>query len=259
MRAFVIADASRRKARPVAALLWEPDPAYSQGRFSLGVASRCTEDNLPLSLAFCLREEGRCATSRDSEEWVRSRIVPESRHNIAEVLLANGLTEYDEVSLFAACKGRSADDDFIAYEVALTPEMERGLSMSGARRDDGSLRGSSGESVVDKLIASVGRYRNGGEVSYALVELPAADSPEKETTGAAGDCAPARRIGEQIRARRLGEGLTQKQLAARAGITQTVISRVESGAGNPTLGLLEDIACALGSTVDVALVERERG
>ncbi len=48
-------------------------------------------------------------------------------------------------------------------------------------------------------------------------------------------------------------GLTQKQLAAPAGITQTVLSRVESGAGNPTLALLEDIAAALGESLDVSI------
>lgn len=48
------------------------------------------------------------------------------------------------------------------------------------------------------------------------------------------------------------QGLTQKQLAARAGITQAVLSRTESGTGNPTLALLEEIAAALGMQLGIS-------
>ncbi|HAM16341.1 MAG TPA: transcriptional regulator [Eggerthellaceae bacterium] len=64
----------------------------------------------------------------------------------------------------------------------------------------------------------------------------------------------AERIGRQIRAARQEAGLTQVQLSARAGITQTVLSRIESGKGNPTLGLLEDIAAALDARLEVLLL-----
>jgi DNA-binding XRE family transcriptional regulator len=40
-------------------------------------------------------------------------------------------------------------------------------------------------------------------------------------------------------------GLSQKQLAARTGIAQTEISRLERGEGNPTLRTLSKIASAL--------------
>lgn len=228
MRAFAIADASRRKAKPVGALLWEPDPSDERGRFSLEIASRCTERDLPLSLSFCLDRKHRCASPRESAAWVESRIVPQERQNIAEVLLANGLTGYDEVNLLALCEARSSDDDFFAYEVALTEELAHKLAATtpGAKR-------------ADLLLSEIGRKRSGGKVYYAVVELPADD--------------PAQRIGRQIRLRRQEAGLTQAQLATRVGITQTVVSRVESGTGNPTLNLLNEIASALDTELDVSL------
>lgn len=81
----------------------------------------------------------------------------------------------------------------------------------------------------------------------------AAPSSAGSSAEATGSHTAAQRIGALIRAERKRQGLTQKQLAARAGITQTVLSRTESGSGNPTLSLLEDIAAALGMQLDVCL------
>jgi DNA-binding XRE family transcriptional regulator len=44
-------------------------------------------------------------------------------------------------------------------------------------------------------------------------------------------------------------GLTQEQLAKRAGVTQADISRIERGAGNPTERTLLKVAEALGATI----------
>ena len=88
MRTFVIADSSKRKAKPVGIITWKPGLEDNQGVFALELCSDCDEESLPLSLSFCTRRENRCATAKESEDWVNSRIVPESRHNIAEVLRA---------------------------------------------------------------------------------------------------------------------------------------------------------------------------
>ena len=260
MRAFVIADAYKRKAKPIGALLWQPDPAYAQGRFIIEIASWCTPQNVPLSLSFCLRKPGRRASERDSEEWVKSRIVPENRHNISEVLLANGLAEYDEVALLAAASGRSSDDDFAVYEVSLTEEMQHELAKAFEGLPKPQKSQKPGSTAADKLVAATRRQRGKCGISYAIVALPEEERPQASpprTEGAAtsheSDRPAAQCIGAQIKTKRQSMGLTQKQLAMSAGITQTVLSRVESGAGNPTLGLLEDIASALGAKLEVML------
>jgi HTH-type transcriptional regulator/antitoxin HipB len=48
-----------------------------------------------------------------------------------------------------------------------------------------------------------------------------------------------------IRERRLELGLTQTQLAQRAGLRQPEVSRLESGGGTPTIGMLDRLAHAL--------------
>ena len=63
-----------------------------------------------------------------------------------------------------------------------------------------------------------------------------------------------RQVGEAIRAARTSAGMTQYELARAAKITQPALSNLENGHANPTLGLLDDIASALGKKVDVRFV-----
>jgi transcriptional regulator with XRE-family HTH domain len=56
-------------------------------------------------------------------------------------------------------------------------------------------------------------------------------------------------FGKAIRDRRTALGMTQTQLAARAGMTQAAISRLEHGGSTPTIPLLERLAAALDSTL----------
>lgn len=46
-----------------------------------------------------------------SARWVESRIVPQSRQNLGEVLKANGLAYYDELRLLELSEGRNSQDD----------------------------------------------------------------------------------------------------------------------------------------------------
>lgn len=49
-------------------------------------------------------------------------------------------------------------------------------------------------------------------------------------------------------------GLTQKQLAKKASIPRTTISKVESGAYNPTLQTIVNIASAMNKKIKIKLV-----
>ncbi|MEE1597200.1 helix-turn-helix domain-containing protein, partial [Acidaminococcus fermentans] len=48
---------------------------------------------------------------------------------------------------------------------------------------------------------------------------------------------------------RINQHLTQKELAAKAGIAQTEISRIENGTRNPSLKILQRLAEGMGFTV----------
>lgn len=50
------------------------------------------------------------------------------------------------------------------------------------------------------------------------------------------------------------EGLTQKELSERTGITQADISRIESGTRNPSLGMVKRLAHGLGMRLKIEFI-----
>lgn len=53
--------------------------------------------------------------------------------------------------------------------------------------------------------------------------------------------------------RRLEKGLTQKELAKRAGTKQSAIARLESGTYNPSIGFLKKVIRALHARIHVTV------
>ena len=60
-------------------------------------------------------------------------------------------------------------------------------------------------------------------------------------------------IGQAVRERRLTLGLSQTELADRAGMTQPALSRLEAGGVVPTLPVLDRIASALDADLTITL------
>jgi ribosome-binding protein aMBF1 (putative translation factor) len=60
-------------------------------------------------------------------------------------------------------------------------------------------------------------------------------------------------IGQAVRERRLALGLSQVELAARAGMTQPAHSRLEVGGVVPTIPLLDRISAALDADLIVTI------
>lgn len=58
----------------------------------------------------------------------------------------------------------------------------------------------------------------------------------------------------EVKSAREDAGMSQVELASRAGLRQSAVSRLECGKTNPTVGLLEDIAKALGKELEVRFV-----
>lgn len=59
------------------------------------------------------------------------------------------------------------------------------------------------------------------------------------------------RLAREIFDLRKAAGLTQRQLAARSGVQQADISRIEAGDANPTLATIAALAYALGAEVSL--------
>ena len=66
-----------------------------------------------------------------------------------------------------------------------------------------------------------------------------------------------RNLGRAIRSRREDAGLSQEALAERASVHRTYVSMLERGIGNPTVGVLADLADVLGVRVSDLVREAE--
>ncbi len=68
------------------------------------------------------------------------------------------------------------------------------------------------------------------------------------------------RVARNVRRLRVGLGLSQEDLAYRADLDRTYISRIERGTDNPTVAVLEKLAKALAADIadlfDVSSVAR---
>ena len=63
-------------------------------------------------------------------------------------------------------------------------------------------------------------------------------------------------LGQAVRARRLELGMSQTELAEKAGMTQSAVSRLEAGGTVPTIGVLERLAAALSADLVVTLTPK---
>ena len=54
------------------------------------------------------------------------------------------------------------------------------------------------------------------------------------------------------------QGITQKELSEKTGITQADISRIENGSRNPSLAMMKRLAAGLGMTLKLEMKNSER-
>lgn len=85
-------------------------------------------------------------------------------------------------------------------------------------------------------------------------DIMAAKRQEPEFQEAYEEARRAYELGKAVRERRLALGLSQVELARRAGMTQPALSRLEAGGSTPTIGLLERLAQALDADLVVSIV-----
>ncbi|MCH3951178.1 MAG: helix-turn-helix domain-containing protein [Acidaminococcus sp.] len=65
---------------------------------------------------------------------------------------------------------------------------------------------------------------------------------------------PERAIIQAIIDARKGSGLTQKELAAKSGMTQSDISKIENGNANPSIKTLQRLAAGMGKVLQINFV-----
>ena len=85
-----------------------------------------------------------------------------------------------------------------------------------------------------------------------LVESKIAESPE--FAKAYREERERNKIAVELMLLRESEGLSQRQLAKKAGKPQSTIARIERGNVNVSLGVLREIAHSVGKTVEIKFV-----
>ncbi|OLC63930.1 MAG: hypothetical protein AUH69_13285 [Actinobacteria bacterium 13_1_40CM_4_65_12] len=71
------------------------------------------------------------------------------------------------------------------------------------------------------------------------------------------DLAPEFQTARSLIALRAAKGLTQEQIATKAGIKRPMLSRLEGGKDLPTLPTLARLAAAIGAKVEIRFVDRK--
>jgi ribosome-binding protein aMBF1 (putative translation factor) len=90
-----------------------------------------------------------------------------------------------------------------------------------------------------------------GHTSYEDLARQRRDSDEYRQGHA--EAQRAHLLGKAVRDRRLALGLSQAELATRAGMTQPALSRLEAGGVIPTIPLLDRISAALDADLIVEI------
>lgn len=67
-----------------------------------------------------------------------------------------------------------------------------------------------------------------------------------------------RALGEELRARRVERGISQEELAARAGLHRNFVGLLERGQRNVTVLVLQDLAGALKVSLSELVVQAKR-
>jgi ribosome-binding protein aMBF1 (putative translation factor) len=91
----------------------------------------------------------------------------------------------------------------------------------------------------------------GAHSSYEELAQPRRNSQEYRAGHA--EARRAHLIGQAVRDRRLELGLSQAEVATRAGMTQPALSRLEAGGTVPTIPLLDRISAALNADLIVEI------
>lgn len=210
MRLFEIVDARKRHSAKPCGLLRFDEVKHE---FEIEIDPTAGADDVPMLFIPFVERGERTIPHEWALVWVQERIPPPGRQNLAEILIANGLEEYDELTLLLAGDGRCSQDEFMVREVL--PVDERALPK-------------------DPSTAST--------FHYAYVDLEPRHSVALKET-----------IATQIASLRKKRHMSQAELADKTGVSQAKICRIERGEANPTLETIALLAHGLGAHFELTL------
>lgn len=78
---------------------------------------RLNENVVPAHFRPAFRRKMYTVNDKQVHKWVGTRIPPQYRQDISDVLISLGLKEYDEYKMFKAYRGKSVRDDYYIEKV----------------------------------------------------------------------------------------------------------------------------------------------
>lgn len=85
--------------------------------FTIDIPEDVTEKEAPLIMASFVKRGVRHVDQEWSMRWVRSRITPNSRQNIGQILRENRMKAYDEFAFLIKSQGRCCQDECYIEEM----------------------------------------------------------------------------------------------------------------------------------------------
>lgn len=108
MKIFAIRDEQETPKKDLAYLFYHE----KSKKFYIELPDDANEWDTPLLLSSFAARRKHTINSFWSLKWVQQRIIPPERQNIRQILMENGLKEYDEYKLLRLAKGRCAQDSY---------------------------------------------------------------------------------------------------------------------------------------------------
>jgi HTH-type transcriptional regulator / antitoxin HipB len=172
---------------------------------------------------------------------------PYSRHVGAKVRELRFHLQRQQVRITYWLGPRQAGDP--TDDVLQDPTIRGGRSRASVHRSEGR--------TVKPAMATPKMSTTGRSVMSEHVRWERRRGRDSEGVHAGYEAAKrAYELGQAVRARRLELGMSQTELAERAGMTQSAVSRLEAGGSVPTIGVLERLAAALSADLVVALTPK---
>ena len=85
--------------------------------YTIDIPMDISEREMPFYMSLFAKKGKYHLEPEESLRWVRSRIIPNSRQNIGQILRENGWKSYDEQLLLTKNKGMSCQDEFYLEEM----------------------------------------------------------------------------------------------------------------------------------------------
>lgn len=200
----------------------------------IGETIKRTREEQQLTLSEAARRAGLSVSYLSEVEHGKKEPSPRAQAKLAKVL---GIPQSELDPEFRDSRPVTLGDKLKLQR------LEKGLSLADVAKKVGLSTGYLSEIERGDSLPAVDTLRDLAETLEVPVSLLMAD--------------PGPAIGEKVRNLRESLGLTQREVASRAGVSAVLVGQIEKGKAQPSLRTVESLAKALGISPCYLVVDRD--